>query len=142
MLRRVQGAEHPNTLRSMNSLAWALHSSTDTADEAVTLAREALAVQARVLGAEHPDTLDTQDRLAAALVTAGRPAQAAPLAQAVVDAGGGGGAWSGWGSGWRHWSGRSARWRRGAAAWQGNIQRLAAVASRLRVQGSRPAHWV
>ena len=84
--RCAQGAEHPNTLRSMNGLAWALHSSTDTASEAVTLAREALAVQARVLGAEHPDTLATQHTLAAALITSGAPADAAALAREVVDA--------------------------------------------------------
>ncbi len=70
----------------MSSLAWALHSSTDTADEAMALEREVSVVQARVLGAEHLDTLATQDTLAAALITAGEPAEAAALAREVVDA--------------------------------------------------------
>ncbi len=82
--RRVLGAEHPDTLRSMSSLANTLWSEGRYA-EAEKLEREALGIQRRVLGPEHPDTLTSINNLANILDDQGHYAEAEKLNRQVVD---------------------------------------------------------
>ena len=62
-LKRVLGAEHPDTLATEGNLAVSLRGQGKYA-EAEALGREVLGVRKRVLGAEHPDTLRTESNLA------------------------------------------------------------------------------
>ena len=80
---RIHGREHPETLSSMNELAWAL-TYQGKFEEARTLAQQALALQQRVLGREHPATLTTQDTLAKALEGLGHWAEARALREEVL----------------------------------------------------------
>jgi hypothetical protein len=65
-LSAVQGAEHPDTLRSMNNLASTLRAQGDLSG-ARALQEQVLAVRRRVQGAEHPDTLTSMNNLASTL---------------------------------------------------------------------------
>ncbi|KAH7396274.1 hypothetical protein BKA66DRAFT_454797 [Pyrenochaeta sp. MPI-SDFR-AT-0127] len=55
MSRRLLGDEHPDTLSSMNSLAYTLHSQSRT-DEAISLMEKVLQLRQRILGPDHPRT--------------------------------------------------------------------------------------
>jgi tetratricopeptide (TPR) repeat protein len=80
---RVLGADHPDTLRTRNSLAIAYREAGRTA-EAISLYEQVLADQERVLGADHPDTLRTRNSLAIAYRLAGRTAEAISLHEQVL----------------------------------------------------------
>jgi hypothetical protein len=58
----VLGEEHPDTLTSMNNLAFTLHQAGDLAG-AVRLLRKCLAGRRQVLGEDHPDTVATAEFL-------------------------------------------------------------------------------
>jgi len=64
--RRINGAEHPDTLMTASNLAVALERQRKYA-EAEAMYREVLAIRRRVLGPEHADTLTTASNLAPAL---------------------------------------------------------------------------
>ncbi|WP_448208769.1 tetratricopeptide repeat protein [Azospirillum sp. sgz302134] len=64
--RRLLGAEHPDTLTSMNNLATALRSQGDLVG-ARELQEQVLAGRHRLLGAEHPSTLTSMNNLASIL---------------------------------------------------------------------------
>jgi tetratricopeptide (TPR) repeat protein len=68
---RLLGSDHPETLRTRNSLAVAYRDVGRTA-EAITVHERNLADQERVLGSDHPDTLTTRNSLAVAYWSAGR----------------------------------------------------------------------
>ena len=72
---RVLGAEHPDTLKSRNSLAGALFGQ-GKYPEAEKLYREVAAIDARVLGAEYRETLTSRNNLAETLRLEGRYADA------------------------------------------------------------------
>ena len=75
---RVLGAEHPDTLGSVNNLAYCLETLGD-APAALPLYRRALEGHERVLGAEHPDTLISVGNLASCLQALGDASAALPL---------------------------------------------------------------
>jgi len=68
---RVLGTDHPDTLKTRNSLANAYRDAGRTA-EAITLHERNLTDRERVLGTDHPDTLKTRNNLALAYQAAGR----------------------------------------------------------------------
>jgi len=79
MLRKLGlGADHPNTLTSMNNLALAYKTAGRLA-EALPLYEQTLALRKAKLGPEHPETLTSMNNLAGAYKTAGRLAEALPL---------------------------------------------------------------
>jgi tetratricopeptide (TPR) repeat protein len=75
---KVLGAEHPDTLTSMNNLALVLDSQGNY-DEAVAMHRQAFGGYQKVLGAEHPDTLASINNLAHALDRQGNYDEAAAM---------------------------------------------------------------
>ena len=75
---RVLGAEHPDTLTSVNNLAW-LYERQGRYGEAEPSYLRALAGCERVLGAEHPDTLTSVNNLAGLYRSQGRFGEAEPL---------------------------------------------------------------
>jgi tetratricopeptide (TPR) repeat protein len=75
---RLLGAEHPDTLASVNNLAECLRALGD-ASEALPLVRRALENRERVLGVEHRDTLTSVNNLAACTQALGNSAGALPL---------------------------------------------------------------
>ncbi|AUB83301.1 CHAT domain-containing tetratricopeptide repeat protein [Candidatus Thiodictyon syntrophicum] len=75
---RVLGAEHPDTLASVNNLA-GLYYSQGRYGEAEPLLRRALEARERVLGPNHPDTLSSVNNLAGLYLTQGRYSEAEPL---------------------------------------------------------------
>ena len=81
----VLGAEHPQTLISVNNLAL-LYNSQGRADEAEPLYRRALAASEQVLGAEHPQTLTSVNNLAALYQCQGRSGEAEPLLRRALAA--------------------------------------------------------
>jgi serine/threonine protein kinase/Tfp pilus assembly protein PilF len=83
-MRRVLGPKHPDTLKAMNSLAYA-YAGEDTYPQAETLFREALEIERRVLGPDHPDTLVCMDRLAIVYNNEGKYEQAEALDSQVVE---------------------------------------------------------
>ena len=56
--KRVLGEDHPNTLESLNNLAFIFYSKGEY-DRALPLFEECLAKRKRVLGDDHPDTLES-----------------------------------------------------------------------------------
>ena len=82
--RRVLGPEHPDTLRSMTSLANVLREEGRYA-EAEKLIRETLNIRRRVLGPEHPDTLKSTNILATILDREGHYAEAEKLYRETLD---------------------------------------------------------
>src|SRR5208282_1606405 len=82
--RRVLGPEHPDTLRSMNSLASDLIDGGHYA-EAEKLDRETLGIRRRVLGVEHADTLTSMNNLADDLAQEGQYAEAEKLYREALD---------------------------------------------------------
>jgi hypothetical protein len=60
--QKVLGKEHPNTLASINSLAWTLNEQ-GKHEAAEVMARWALEGREKVLGKEHPNTLTSARNL-------------------------------------------------------------------------------
>jgi hypothetical protein len=81
---RVLGPEHPDTLRSLYSLASCMRDVGDAAG-ALPLSRRALESCERVLGPEHPDTLISVNNLAACLYALGDAAGASLLFRRAVE---------------------------------------------------------
>ena len=81
---QVLGAEHPDTLASVNNLAL-LYKSQGRYAEAEPLYQRALAAFERVLGPEHPNTLTSVNNLAGLYARQGRYAEAEPLFQLALD---------------------------------------------------------
>jgi tetratricopeptide (TPR) repeat protein len=75
---RILGADHLNTLASLNNLGISYWTAGRTA-EAITLDERALADRERILGADHPDTLTSRSNLAVDYRNAGRTAEAVSL---------------------------------------------------------------
>ena len=82
--RRVLGPEHPNTLKSMNSLANVYEVEGKYA-QAETLASQTLEIKRRVLGPEHSDTLKSMNSLANVYDDEGKFAQAEALASQTLE---------------------------------------------------------
>ena len=80
---RALGAEHPDTLGSVNGLAF-LYTTQGGYAKAEPLYQRALAASERVLGAEHPSTLVSVNNLAGLYESQGRYAEAEPLYQRAV----------------------------------------------------------
>ena len=76
--RRVLGAEHPDTLTSMNNLAATLRAQGDLAG-ARGLQEQVLDLSRRVLGAEHPHTSVSAFNLFGTLLQANEPESARSL---------------------------------------------------------------
>jgi tetratricopeptide (TPR) repeat protein len=81
--RRVMGADDPDTLGSISSLALTLCAEGDCA-EGVKLNREVWEKQKRILGSEAHYTLVTMDNLSIMLAENGQPAEAEKLAQEAL----------------------------------------------------------
>jgi eukaryotic-like serine/threonine-protein kinase len=81
---RVLGPEHPETLRSLNSLGVVVSSQGHYA-EAEKLLRESLDLRRRILGPEHPDTLRSMNDLASGLWRQGRYAESEKLHRSALD---------------------------------------------------------
>jgi tetratricopeptide (TPR) repeat protein len=77
------GIEHPNTLSSLNNLAF-LYQAQGRYGEAEPLFHRALATSERVLGAEHPQTLISLNNLALLYQAQGRYREAEPLYQKAL----------------------------------------------------------
>ena len=75
VIEDVLGPDHPDTLKSRDSLAGA-YKSAGRLVEAIDAEEELLPDCQRVLGADHPDTLNTRNNLAGAYESAGRLAEA------------------------------------------------------------------
>lgn len=75
---RLLGAEHPDTLASMNTLATLLESQGDYSG-AGQLLRRALEISERVLGLDHQETLSSTNNLAIVLGINGNYATAEAL---------------------------------------------------------------
>ena len=72
------GTDHPDTLTSMNDLAWA-YQAAGKLDLALPLSEETLKLKKAKLGPDHPDTLTSMDNLALAYQAAGKLDLAVPL---------------------------------------------------------------
>jgi hypothetical protein len=81
--RRIQGADHPDTLTTQSDIAFWTGESGHPA-EALRLFRELLPDQARVLGPSHRDTLTTRSSIAHWTGESGHPAEALRLLQKVL----------------------------------------------------------
>jgi tetratricopeptide (TPR) repeat protein len=81
--RQHLGADHPDTLASLNDLAELYHYRGRHA-EAEPLYQEALAGRRQHLGADHPDTLTSLNNLASLCHSRGRYAEAEPLFQEAL----------------------------------------------------------
>jgi serine/threonine protein kinase len=77
------GADHPDTLASMNNLA-AGYRAAGKLDLAVPLFEETLKLMKAKLGANHPDTLKCMNNLATGYLYAGRPDLALPLLEETL----------------------------------------------------------
>jgi eukaryotic-like serine/threonine-protein kinase len=77
------GADHPDTLRSMNNLA-AAYVSAGRLDKALPLHEETLKLRQAKLGPEHPDTLRSMHDLALAFMVANRSLEAEPILRELV----------------------------------------------------------
>ena len=83
--RRLLGAEHPNTLESIDTLAM-LYSSEDKSAQAEALEMETFNASQRVLGSDHPDTLTRMNNLAAIYHQEEKFGEAAQLFKRFLDA--------------------------------------------------------
>jgi serine/threonine protein kinase len=79
---RELGADHPDTLTTLNNLAMAFRDA-GRLPEAITLLEQVRAAQEQKLGADHPDTLATLNNLAGAYFTAGRLPETITLCEQV-----------------------------------------------------------
>ena len=82
--KRVLGPEHPETLKSMHSVANAMWYEGRHA-EAEKLDRETLEIERRVLGPEHPETLTVMMNLAGVLAEEGHYAEAEKWFRETID---------------------------------------------------------
>jgi len=82
--RRLLGAEHPDTLRSMSNVGRTYESQGRYTD-AEKILKEAREIQRRVVGPEHPDTLESTARLALVIHRQGRYREAGALNQDTLD---------------------------------------------------------
>ena len=82
-LREILGAEHPDTLSSMNKLALVL-SYQGKYEEAEEMHRQVLKLREGVLGQEYPDTLTSMNNLASVLMKQGKYAQAEEMHRQVL----------------------------------------------------------
>src|SRR5207248_6544652 len=83
--RRVSGAEHQDTIRSMSNLGSTLAHMGKYA-EAQKVELEALEIQRRVLGPEHPDTAASTYNLACIAAHLGHREEALSLLREALDA--------------------------------------------------------
>ncbi|WP_221931682.1 tetratricopeptide repeat protein [Palleronia caenipelagi] len=81
---RVLDAEHPDTLSSVNNLAY-LYRAQGRYDAAEPLYERALESRERVLGPEHPDTLTSVNNLACLYESQGRYDEAGPLYERALE---------------------------------------------------------
>jgi serine/threonine protein kinase len=80
----TQGADHPDTLTSMNNLASSYHEAGQLTN-ALTLWEEVLRLRQATQGADHPDTLTSMNNLAVSYRTTGRDlAKALPLLEETL----------------------------------------------------------
>ena len=84
-LEQDLGPDHPDTLASRSSLAYAYWAAGRTA-EAIALHEQTLATFERDLGSDHPDTLNSRNNLAAAYHAAGRTAEAISMFEQTLAA--------------------------------------------------------
>jgi serine/threonine protein kinase/tetratricopeptide (TPR) repeat protein len=84
-LIQVRGAEHPDTLRAMGSLA-AVNMLTGRLEEARPFYQEILEVSRRIFGPEDSRTLDFMGSVAEFLIGDGRPREAEQLAAQALEA--------------------------------------------------------
>ncbi|MCA9285311.1 MAG: serine/threonine protein kinase [Phycisphaerales bacterium] len=82
--RRELGNEHPDTLSSINRMAYLLQLQ-DKLDEAEPLAREALETRRRVLGEDDPATLTSLNNMGFQLVQQGRLDEAEPFYREALE---------------------------------------------------------
>lgn len=82
--RRALGAEHPDTLITMNDLGL-VYGREGKGEEAEALHAQVLEIRRRVLGPEHPATLQSMNNLAVEYQNQGKLAQAAPLYAQVLE---------------------------------------------------------
>jgi tetratricopeptide (TPR) repeat protein len=78
----VLGVEHPHTLKSLNSLAYA-YQATGRVNDAVTLFEQVRVIRERDLGLEHPSTQSTLNGLAQAYLSVGKIAEGVKLFELV-----------------------------------------------------------
>ncbi|MBI5724928.1 MAG: tetratricopeptide repeat protein [Planctomycetes bacterium] len=83
--RRLLGVDHPETLRTINSLSQAMFDQ-GKYDQAEKLIRAVLDVRRRMFNSEHPDTLESMSQLAVLLRNAGRIEEAEDQYRIVLDA--------------------------------------------------------
>ena len=81
--KKVSGAEHPDTLASMNNLALTYRSQ-GRWKEAEQLFMQVMETTKRVLGAEHSDTLTSMSNLAYTWKSQGRDSDALNLMEECV----------------------------------------------------------
>jgi tetratricopeptide (TPR) repeat protein len=81
--RKVNGPEHPETLKVMGNLAL-IYDRVGRRDEALKLREEVLALDRKVLGPEHPQTLGAMHVLAVAYAEAGRQEEALKLQEELL----------------------------------------------------------
>lgn len=79
------GADHPDALRCLNSLALAYRKDGQISP-AIALGEDGLTRRRRVLGADHADTLSGMSELASAYLANAQPARAIPLCEAALSA--------------------------------------------------------
>src|SRR5947208_523168 len=84
----VLGSEHPDTLRSRNSLAHALWKG-GKYSEAETDFRELIKREEKILGLEHTDTLASRNGLANTLLARGKDRKTDGQVRTLIKAGGG-----------------------------------------------------
>ncbi len=77
------GADHPDTLASMNNLAAGYHAAGQL-DKALPLLEETLKLRKARLGADHPDTLTSMNNLAEGYQAAGQLDKALPLLEETL----------------------------------------------------------
>ena len=82
--RRVLGSDHPDTLHSIDNLAWVLRQEGHLA-EAEKLEQETLDIERRVLGPEHRDTAHSMNALAGILYSEGRFPEAEKLLREALE---------------------------------------------------------
>jgi tetratricopeptide (TPR) repeat protein len=82
--KKLLGADHPNTLRSMTNLADTYHSQGKW-NEAEQLEVQVMDVRKKLLGADHPDTLTSMANLAVAYQDQGKWNNAEQLGVQVMD---------------------------------------------------------
>ena len=81
--RKVNGPEHPDTIKALSALA-SSYGDAGRLDDAVKLREEVLPLCRRVLGPEHPDTLQALGNLSVSYAVTGRRNDALKLQQEML----------------------------------------------------------